>query len=61
MQSVYHIIENAAPSQATVFVTGESGTGKELCAEALHKQSPRSEKEFVALNCAAIPKGVNGK
>jgi len=56
MQSVYHIIENAASSQATVFVTGESGTGKELCAEALHKQSPRSENEFVALNCAAIPK-----
>jgi two-component system repressor protein LuxO len=56
MQSVYHIIENAAPSQATVFVTGESGTGKELCAQALHKQSPRSENEFVALNCAAIPK-----
>jgi len=56
MQSVYHIIENAAPSQATVFITGESGTGKELCAEALHKQSPRSENEFVALNCAAIPK-----
>jgi len=56
MQSVYHIIENAAPSQATVFVTGESGTGKELCAEALHKQSPRSEHSFIALNCAAIPK-----
>ncbi len=55
MQSVYHIIENAAPSQATVFVTGESGTGKELCAEALHKQSPRSHNKFVALNCAAIP------
>ncbi len=58
MQSVYHIIENAAPSTATVFVTGESGTGKELCAEALHKQSPRSQNKFVALNCAAIPKDL---
>jgi DNA-binding NtrC family response regulator len=56
MQAVYHIIESAASSKATVFITGESGTGKELCAEAIHKQSPRRNKSFVALNCAAIPK-----
>ena len=56
MQGVYRIIESAAPSNATVFITGESGTGKELCAEAVHKQSPRKEKPFIALNCAAIPK-----
>ncbi len=55
MQSVYNIIESAASSKATVFITGESGTGKELCAEAIHKSSPRSSKGFVALNCAAIP------
>jgi two-component system repressor protein LuxO len=56
MQAVYQIIENAASSKATVFITGESGTGKELCAEAIHKQSPRCNKPFIALNCAAIPK-----
>ncbi|OQY51388.1 MAG: sigma-54-dependent Fis family transcriptional regulator [Candidatus Parabeggiatoa sp. nov. 2] len=58
MQVVYQIIENAASSKATVFVTGESGTGKELCAEAIHKQSPRRNKPFFALNCAAIPKDL---
>lgn len=56
MQAVYRIIESAGPSKATVFVTGESGTGKELCAEAIHKQSPRKDKPFVAINCAAIPR-----
>jgi two-component system repressor protein LuxO len=56
MQVVYQIIENAAPSKATVFISGESGTGKELCAEAIHKRSPRRDKSFIAINCAAIPK-----
>lgn len=56
MQAVYRIIDNAASSKASVFITGESGTGKELCAEALHQQSPRREQPFIALNCAAIPK-----
>ena len=55
MQSVYRIIDSAAPSKATVFVTGESGTGKEVCAEALHNQSPRKGRPFLALNCGAIP------
>ncbi len=58
MQTVYRILENAAPSRATVFVTGESGTGKELAAEAVHALSPRREGAFVALNCAAIPKDL---
>lgn len=43
MQAVYHTIEAAAPSKATVFITGETGTGKELCAEAIHRLSPRAE------------------
>ena len=58
MQAVYRIIESAAPSKATVFVTGESGTGKELCAEGIHAESPRREQAFVALNCAAIPRDL---
>ncbi|MGO1247541.1 MAG: sigma-54-dependent transcriptional regulator [Oceanisphaera sp.] len=56
MQKVYRLIENAAPSSATVFITGESGTGKEVCAEALHQLSAGSDGPFIALNCAAIPK-----
>ncbi len=58
MQAVYHVIESAAPSKAAVFITGESGTGKEVCAEALHRESKRSEGPFVALNCAAIPRDL---
>ncbi|MDP4985537.1 sigma-54-dependent transcriptional regulator [Pseudoalteromonas tunicata] len=58
MQSVYQIINSAAVSKATVFITGESGTGKELCAGAVHQCSPRSKAPFIALNCAAIPKDL---
>ncbi|MDO6563783.1 sigma-54 dependent transcriptional regulator [Amphritea sp. 1_MG-2023] len=58
MQSVYRIIESAASSRATVFITGESGTGKELCAEAVHAESQRADKPYVALNCAAIPRDL---
>jgi two-component system, repressor protein LuxO len=54
MQGVYRMIESAAPSNATVFVTGESGTGKELAAEAIHQLSARRGKPFVAINCGAI-------
>jgi DNA-binding NtrC family response regulator len=55
MQAVYRTIEAAAPSKATMFITGESGTGKELCAEAIHRLSPRRDRPFVVLNCTAIP------
>ncbi|MCP3870946.1 MAG: sigma-54-dependent Fis family transcriptional regulator [Gammaproteobacteria bacterium] len=55
MQAVYRIIDAAAPSKASVFITGESGTGKEVCAEAIHKQGKRIKEPFIALNCGAIP------
>ncbi len=55
MQSVYSIIESAAPSMASVFITGASGTGKDLAARALHITSPRADKPFITLNCATIP------
>jgi DNA-binding NtrC family response regulator len=58
MQAVYRIIEAAAPSKATVFITGESGTGKEVCAEAIHKAGNRSKGPFIALNCGAIPRDL---
>jgi len=58
MQRVYRVIESAAHSKATVFITGESGTGKEVCAEAIHNQSERSDKPFIAINCGAIPKDL---
>ncbi|MCP4490199.1 MAG: sigma-54-dependent Fis family transcriptional regulator [Gammaproteobacteria bacterium] len=56
MQAVYRIIDAAAPSKASVFISGESGTGKEVCAAAIHDQSNRKEKPFIALNCGAIPR-----
>jgi DNA-binding NtrC family response regulator len=58
MQAVYRIIDSAASSKATVFITGESGTGKEVCAEAIHRRGPRRDRPFVAINCAAIPKDL---
>lgn len=58
MQTVYRIIRNAGPSNATVFVLGESGTGKELCADAVHRTSKRAAGPFVTLNCAAIPRDL---
>jgi len=54
MQTVYGIIDRAAPSSASVFVTGESGTGKELCASALHAKNSSRDDAFVTINCAAI-------
>ncbi|MGB0682269.1 MAG: sigma-54-dependent transcriptional regulator [Magnetovibrionaceae bacterium] len=55
MQAVYSIVSHAARSKASVFITGPSGTGKEVCAEAIHAQSARNQKPFIALNCSAIP------
>ncbi|MDO3377037.1 sigma-54-dependent transcriptional regulator [Geoalkalibacter halelectricus] len=56
MQEVYKILGKVAPSDVTILITGESGTGKELVARAIHYNSPRLGKPFLALNCAAIPR-----
>ena len=55
MQEIYAKIEQVADSRTTVLVTGESGTGKELVAKAIHYNSSRRERPFIALNCAALP------
>jgi len=55
MRKLYQIIEQAAPTSASVLIMGESGTGKELVAQTIHQLSPRAAFPFVAINCAAIP------
>jgi Nif-specific regulatory protein len=54
-RAVLDVVAKVAPSRATVLLRGESGTGKEVVARALHDESPRAERPFVAVNCAALP------
>ena len=55
MRQIYSLIEQVAPSSASVLITGESGTGKELVARSIHNLSPRRKAPFVPINCSAIP------
>jgi transcriptional regulator with GAF, ATPase, and Fis domain len=58
MKAVYRLLTKVAPADSTVLIEGESGTGKELAARALHRNSRRSGKPFLAINCAAIPEAL---
>jgi DNA-binding NtrC family response regulator len=58
MQHVFSLIQQAAPSSASVLIGGESGTGKERVAAAIHRLSPRAAGPFVAINCAAVPESL---
>jgi two-component system nitrogen regulation response regulator GlnG len=58
MQEVYKAIGRVAPQDATVLILGESGTGKELVARAIYHYSQRSERPFLAINCAALPEAL---
>jgi DNA-binding NtrC family response regulator len=58
LREVMAMVDRVAPLVSTVLITGASGTGKEMIARALHRRSPRTDKRFVPINCAAIPEGL---
>jgi transcriptional regulator with PAS, ATPase and Fis domain len=55
MREVLDVVRTVAPSDATILIEGESGTGKEVLARAIHRNSPRRDRAFVAISCAALP------
>ena len=57
-KKILDIVKRVAPSDASIMISGESGTGKEVLAKTIHELSDRSDKPFVALNCAAIPENM---
>lgn len=57
-QSIRAMIQQVAPTTASVLITGESGTGKEVVARSIHLQSPRHDRTFLAINCSAIPESL---
>ncbi|HEY6465536.1 MAG TPA: sigma-54 dependent transcriptional regulator [Candidatus Acidoferrales bacterium] len=58
MRRVFEMAERAAKTDATILILGESGTGKDLLAQEIHARSPRAAKQFVAVNCAALPENL---
>ena len=58
LQRVFQLISKVAPTDSTVLISGESGTGKELAARAIHRNSKRAEKPFIAVNCAALAESL---
>ena len=60
MKQIFDMILQVAPTRATVLIQGESGTGKELIAKAIHHQSDRKDKNFIAVQCSTLSKGVLG-
>ncbi|MHB1042586.1 MAG: sigma-54-dependent transcriptional regulator [Eubacteriales bacterium] len=58
MLKVWHLVRKVAPTEATVLIAGESGTGKELIARAIHAESLRRGRPFIAVNCAALPENL---
>jgi DNA-binding NtrC family response regulator len=58
MQEVFELMRVVTPNHSTILIEGESGTGKELVARAIHYNSPRKDKPFIKINCAALPEGL---
>ena len=58
MRELFHVLQQVAPTSATILITGESGTGKEVAARSIHQLSPRRTGPFFAMNCAALPEAL---
>lgn len=58
MQNVKRLVERVAPTDSSVLIRGETGSGKELVAKAVHQHSHRSDKQYIAINCGALPENL---